>query len=74
MGETIVNINKMPDFLYGRFNSKKVRVFESPGVIIIVPFEEKQANFSRLPGMFADGRLSTEKYCMQKQLDLELEQ
>ena len=75
MDELILNVNTLPEPLHRRIRSKKVRVREVNGVIMLLPIDEinKQANaVERMRGMFA-GMLSTEEYTAQKQLDKELE-
>jgi hypothetical protein len=43
------------------------------GSIILTPFIEKKQNFDVLFGMFSDGRISTEEYMKEKQMEKELE-
>lgn len=44
-----------------------------PEQIMLMPVIEKASLSRRLQGMFADGRLSTDKFLVQKHLDKELE-
>lgn len=73
MEDFILNVNTLPEPLHRRIRSEKVKVHEADGVFTLIPLSEKSEYTSRLFGMFSDGKLSTEKYMMQKQADKELE-
>ena len=46
---------------------------EENGSIILTPIVEPKQNFDALFGMFSDGKISTEEYMREKQLEKELE-
>ena len=75
MEEMIISVNTLPEPLFRRIRSTRVRVREENGDLILTPIEntnEQENAIERLCGMFA-GQLSTEEYVAQKQLDKELE-
>ena len=72
MSETVVSVNALPETVLRYFLSGQVKVREEDGIVTLTPVK-KDFPGSRLFGMFADGRMSTEKYVRQKQLDKELE-
>jgi hypothetical protein len=75
MDDVILNVNTLPEPLYRRIRSDTVRVHEENGVIMLTPVKpvsEQEQAVNRLCGMFT-GKLSTEGYMAQKQLDKELE-
>lgn len=74
MDSTILSVNALPELLIKHFNIDKVRVQEENGIITLTPINKsKQLKaINQLMGMFA-GKLSTEDYMAQKQIDKELE-
>jgi hypothetical protein len=46
---------------------------EESGSIVLTPIAETAPDIDSLFGMFSDGRISTEKYLREKQLEKELE-
>jgi len=58
--------------LWGKIQTRKVRVLEQNGVIKLVPIKEKRQRFSKLFGMLENSSLSTKEFCRQKQIDKEL--
>jgi len=77
MEDMILSVNTLPEPLLRRIRSKKVRVREENGLIILIPIQENHSDnksaLSRLRKKISDGRLTTEAYVAQKQVDKELE-
>lgn len=74
MDSTVLSVNALPELLIKRFNIDKVRVQEENGIITLTPIDKSNQlkAIDRLMGMFA-GKLSSEDYVAQKQIDKELE-
>ena len=70
MRDTIINVTTLPDTLRPRFRSKRVRVSEDNGSVILTPVSYETTN---LWGLLPDDRFTTEKYLEQKKADKELE-
>ena len=75
--DDILSVKTLPEPLYRRFRSDRVRVHEENGVVTLTPVQEPHgdtwAALTRLRGILSDGRMSTESYMAQKQIDKELE-
>ena len=76
MDEMILSVNTLPYPLHQRIRSDRVRVREENGVFMLTPMvgtnEQAKECVNRLCGMF-EGKLSTDEYVAQKQLDKEIE-
>ena len=77
MNDMILSVDTLPEPLYRRFRSDRVRVHEENGVVMLTPVQESQQDawtvLEQLRDMLSDGRMSTESYVAQKQIDKELE-
>ena len=77
MDNIIVNVNTLPEFIHRRIRGDRVRVREENGAIILMPVQDLQQDtweaLEQLRDMLSDGKMSTEKYVAQKQVDKELE-
>jgi len=73
MTEMILDIQALPETIFSRISAEKVRIHEENGSLILTPIIEKKRNFDVLFGMFSDGRISTEEYMKEKQIEKELE-
>ena len=72
MVDTIINVKTLPETLRRRIRSSRVKITESNGTVILTPVDnvnEQLVSIDRIFGMFSDGKISTEKYSVQKQLD-----
>ena len=78
MEDTIINVNTLPETIHRRLLSKRVRVREENGIVLLIPIQDSSddvwAAVEQLQEMFADSSISTERYVAQKQIDKELEQ
>jgi virulence-associated protein VagC len=73
MSDMVLDIQTLPEMIFSRISAEKVRVHEENGSLILTPVIEKKQNFDVLFGMFSDGRISTEEYMKEKQIEKELE-
>jgi hypothetical protein len=73
MSDKILDINMIPEFIFSHIKTKKVKLQERNGVLILTPVEEKEKSFEHLIGMFSDGKLSIDNYLREKRLEKELE-
>jgi hypothetical protein len=73
MTDMILDVQTLAETIFSKTTAKKVRFREENGSIILTPVIEKKQNFDVLFGMFSDGRLSTEEYMKEKQIEKELE-
>ena len=76
MSEMILNTRTLPEPLYRRIRSDKVRVHEENGAIILTPIVDttKQAEaIERLCGMFKSDGHAVDRFMEQKRLEKEIE-
>ena len=77
MEDMILSVNTLPYPLHRRFHSDRVRIHEENGTVILTPVQDTVNDtweiLENLRSMLADGRMSSENYKAQKQLDKELE-
>jgi virulence-associated protein VagC len=73
MADMILDIQTLTETIFSRISTKKVKIHEENGSIILTPVVEKRQNFDILFGMFSDGKISTEEYMKEKQIEKELE-
>ncbi|GHU76150.1 hypothetical protein FACS189461_3380 [Spirochaetia bacterium] len=73
MSDMVLDVQTLPDMIFSRISTKKVRIHEENGSILLTPVAEKKQGFDVLFGMFSDGRISTEEYMKEKQFEKELE-
>jgi virulence-associated protein VagC len=73
MADMILDVKVLPEPIFSRIHANKVKVHEENGSIILTPIHEKKPQFEHLIGIFSDGKISIDKFLLQKQLDKELE-
>jgi hypothetical protein len=73
MSDMILDVQTLSETIFSRISTKKVRIHEENGSIILTPFPEEKLRFDHLVGIFSDGKMSVDKFLLQKQLDKELE-
>jgi hypothetical protein len=73
MADVILDINMVPDAIFSRTKTRKVKFHEENGSFLLIPVPEKEKSFDCLIGMFPDGKLSIDNYLKEKRLDKELE-
>jgi hypothetical protein len=73
MVESVLEVRKLPETVFSRITTEKVRVFEENGTITLTPIYEKKPHFDHLIGMFSDGKISVDDFLKEKQYEKELE-
>jgi virulence-associated protein VagC len=73
MADMILDVQTLPEIILSKISTKKVRIHEESGSIILTPIVEGKQDFDVLFGMFSDGRISTEEYMKEKQIEKDLE-
>ena len=73
MTDIVLDVHTLPEMIISKIPTKKVRVHEENGSIILTPIIDKKQNFDILFGMFSDGKISSEEYMKEKQIEKELE-
>ena len=73
MSDMILDVQTLPEKVFSRIPTEKVKIHEENGSIILTPVFEKKQNFDILFGMFSDGKISTEEYIREKIIEKELE-
>jgi hypothetical protein len=73
MADMILDVQTLPETIFSKILTKKVKIHEENGSIILTPFSDEKLRFDHLVGIFSDGRMSVDKFLLQKQLDKELE-
>ena len=73
MSDMVLDVQTLPEMIFSKISTEKVKFHEENGSIVLTPFIEKKQNFDVLFGMFSDGRISTEEYMKEKQIEKELE-
>jgi hypothetical protein len=73
MADMILDVQTLPETIFSRILTKKVRIHEENGSIILTPLFEEKLRFDHLVGIFSDGKMSVDKFLLQKQSDKELE-
>jgi hypothetical protein len=73
MADMIMDLQTLPETIFSRIHTKKVKVHEENGSIVVTPFSEEKPRFDHLVGIFSDGKMSIDNFLTQKQIDKELE-
>ena len=62
MADMVLDVQVLPEIITSKIPTKKVRMHEENGSIVLTPIiEDQKQNFDVLFGMFSDGRISTEE-------------
>ena len=72
MTELVLKTSTLPEPLFRLIPTERVKVSEIRGEVRLTPIVETAKSFP-LRGMFADGKISTEKFMENKQAEKELE-
>jgi len=72
MTEMVLDTRTLPEPIMRMIHTKKVKVRETGGDFVITPIREESVECPLL-GMFADGKISADKFMAQKQAEKELE-
>jgi virulence-associated protein VagC len=73
MSDMVLDIQTLPEMIFSRISTEKVRIHEENGSLILTPVTENKQDFDVLFGMFSDGKISTEEYMKEKHIEKELE-
>jgi hypothetical protein len=73
MIEMILDIQALPETIFSRIPTKKVKFYEDNGTITLTPFSEERPRFDHLIGMFSDGKISIDDFLEEKQQEKKLE-
>jgi len=70
-----LSVYSLPHFLFSKFNTDRIAVKESNGVLILKPAKRATDDFSSMRGILTGQNSSVEKHLqrMREDLDLELE-
>ena len=72
MTELVIDTRTLPEPIMRLLHTKKVKVSKKSSDILITPIREESIDCPFL-GMFADGKISTNKFMARKQEEKELE-
>ena len=73
MSDMVLDVQTLPEMIFSRISTKKVRLQEENGSLILTPVIEKKQDFNVLFGMFSDGKISIDDFLKEKQIEKELE-
>jgi hypothetical protein len=73
MKTIIIDREILPETIFSYIHSKKIKLVEENGNIILSPINEKYLILEKSFGMFSDGKLSSERFMKEKELEKELE-
>jgi hypothetical protein len=73
MTEMVLDVQSLPETIFSRISSGKVKFYEDNGTITLKPFSEEKPRFDHLIGMFPDGKISIDDFLEEKQQERELE-
>jgi len=73
MMEAVLDIQALPEILFSKIPSKKVKFYEENGTITLTPVFEEKPCFDHLVGKFSDGKISVDDFLEKKQQEKELE-
>jgi hypothetical protein len=73
MTEMILDIQALPEIVFSKISTKKVKFFEENGTITLTPFSEERPRFDHLIGMFSEGKIFIDDFLEEKQQEKKLE-
>jgi len=73
MTEMVLDIQALPETIFSKISSRKVKFFEENGTITLTPFADEKPRFDHLIGLFADGKISIDDFLEERQQETELE-
>ena len=72
MAEMVLDIQSLPEMVFSKVHTRKVKVYEDNGTITLTPFYEEKPRFDHLVGIFSDGKMSVDKFLEKKRQEMEL--
>jgi len=73
MESIIIDRQMLPEAINSYIHSEKIRVVKENGSIYLSPIIDKYSILEKSFGMFSDGKLSSERFIKEKELEKELE-
>jgi hypothetical protein len=73
MTEMVLDIQALPETIFSKISTKKVKFYEENGTITLKPIPEEKPRFDHLIGMFSDGKISIDDFLEEKRRERELE-
>jgi hypothetical protein len=73
MDSVVIDRKILPEPIFSYIHSEKIRMFEENGNIILSPIVEKYSIIVQAFGMFSDGKLSSEEFIKEKEIEKRLE-
>jgi len=73
MSDKVLDVQTLTEMILSRISTEKIIFYEGNGSINITPTVEKKQNIDVLFGMFSDGKLSSEEFIKEKQIEKEIE-
>jgi hypothetical protein len=74
MTDIELDVQALPEPIFSRIQTPRVRVHEENGIITLIPIKKmERTNIDKFIGMFSDGKLSSERFIQNKKYEKELE-
>jgi hypothetical protein len=73
METLIIDREILPETIISYIHSKKIKLVKENGNIILSPVDDKYSILEKSFGMFSDGKLSSERFMKEKEIEKELE-
>jgi hypothetical protein len=73
MTEMVLDIQKVPETIFSKISTRKVKFFEENGTITLTPFFDEKPRFDHLVGIFSDGKISVDDFLEEKRQERKLE-
>jgi hypothetical protein len=75
MMDMVLDAQTLPEPIFSRIHTPKVKVHEENGIITLIPIPIKmeKTNIDKFIGMFSDGKISIDDFLEEKQQEKKLE-
>ena len=73
MTEMVLDLKTLPETIFSKISTNKVKFYENNGTITLSPIFEEKPRFKHLRGMFSDGKISVEDFLEETRRDKVLE-
>jgi hypothetical protein len=73
MTDMVLDIKALPEVIFSKISTGKVRFYEENGTITLTPVSEEKPRFSHLRGMFSGGKVSVNDFLEETRKDKGLE-
>ena len=68
--ETIINRDVLPEIILSHLHANKIRMVKKNDTIFLTPINDCYAILDKSFGMFSDGKLSTEQFMKEKEIEI----